>query len=325
MQEFFKKEPRRDINPDEAVAMGAAIQAAVLSGDVKDVLLLDVTPLSLGIETLGGMTTNLIERNTTIPVKKNQIFSTADDNQPAVTIHVLQGERKRAMDNKSLGKFDLTDLPLAPRGIPQIDVSFDIDANGILHVSATDKKSGKEQSIRIQASGGLEETEIDRMVKEAEAHADDDAEFEKLVAVRNTGDILLNATRKAFEKHKDELTEEQSKETEGAIKDLEEAIAGDDKDALEQKIKELSEKSAPLTELAAKQAESDSANQGDNASSDAASGAAAGAGPAEDTDASNSDSGVKDASFEEVQDDRADAADKADEAKNTKKPKKQEK
>ena len=289
VQEFFKREPRRDINPDEAVALGAAVQAAVLAGDVKDVLLLDVTPLSLGIETLGGVATPLIEKNTTIPVKKSQVFSTAEDSQPAVTIHVLQGERRRAQDNKSLGRFDLTDIPPAPRGTPQIDVSFDIDANGILHVAAKDKKTGKEQSIQIKASGGLDEKEVERMVKEAESHADEDAKFEQLVTTRNTGDALLNATRKSFDKHKDDLAEKERGAIEQAIKDLEQAIGGDDKEAIEQRIKELNTKSAPLTAMAAKR---DSAQAADGAAASSKASAPDGA------------DSVKDATFEQEQDDQ---------------------
>ena len=289
VREFFQREPRRDINPDEAVALGAAVQAAVLAGDVKDVLLLDVTPLSLGIETLGGVSTTLIEKNTTIPVKKNQIFSTAEDNQPAVTIHVLQGERRKAQDNKSLGRFDLKDIPPAPRGVPQIDVEFDIDANGILHVSAKDKKTGKEQSIQIKASSGLDEKEVERMVKEAEAHADDDARFEQLVTARNSGDALLHATRKTFDQHKEELAAKERDAIDQAMKDLEQAMTGDDKDAIEQKIKELNEKSAALTALAAKQDAAKDTKDADGPSKHSAQGEG---------------SSVKDATFEQEKDDK---------------------
>ena len=238
---FFNKEPRKDVNPDEAVAMGAAIQAAVLSGDVTDVLLLDVTPLTLGIETMGGVTTPLIEKNSTIPTQKSQTFSTADDNQSAVTIHVVQGERKQANQNKSLGRFDLADIPPAPRGMPQIEVSFDLDANGILKVSAQDKATGKEQSIEIKASGGLSDEDIENMIRDAESHAEEDARFEEMVAVRNTGDGLIHATRKALEEAGDDATEEETTSIEAAIVELEEALKGDDKDAIEAKTMALTE------------------------------------------------------------------------------------
>ena len=227
---FFGKEPRKDVNPDEAVAVGAGLQGAVLSGDVTDVLLLDVTPLSLGIETMGGVATPVIEKNTTIPTKKSQIFSTADDNQSAVTIHVVQGERKQATQNKSLGRFDLSDIPPAPRGMPQIEVTFDIDANGILNVGAKDKATGKEQSIIIKASSGLSDEEIDAMVKDAEANAAEDKKFEELVQARNTADGLAHAAKKTLEEAGDKATDEEKAAIEAGVKQVEEAVQGDDKD-----------------------------------------------------------------------------------------------
>ena len=245
---FFGKEPRKDVNPDEAVAVGAALQGAVLAGDVTDVLLLDVTPLSLGIETMGGVATPVIEKNTTIPTKKSQIFSTADDNQTAVTIHVVQGERKQAVQNKSLGRFDLADIPPAPRGMPQIEVTFDIDANGILNVSAKDKATGKEQSIIIKASSGLSEDEIDAMVKDAEANAAEDKKFEDLVQARNTADGLAHATKKTLEEAGDKATPEEKSAIEDAIKKVEEVVKGDDKDAIDEAVKILSEASSGLAQ-----------------------------------------------------------------------------
>ena len=246
--EFFGKEPRKDVNPDEAVAVGAGLQGAVLAGDVTDVLLLDVTPLSLGIETMGGVATPVIEKNTTIPTKKSQIFSTADDNQTAVTIHVVQGERKQATQNKSLGRFDLADIPPAPRGMPQIEVTFDIDANGILNVGAKDKATGKEQSIIIKASSGLSEDEIDAMVKDAEANAAEDKKFEDLVQARNTADGLAHATKKTLEDAGDKATEEEKAAIEKAIKEVEEAVKGDDKDKIDEAVKALSEASGGLAQ-----------------------------------------------------------------------------
>lgn len=245
---FFKQDARRDVNPDEAVAMGAAIQAAVLSGDVKDVLLLDVSPLSLGIETMGQVMSVLIEKNTTIPTKKTQVFSTADDNQTAVTIHVLQGERKQAGQNKSLGRFDLSDIPPAPRGVPQVEVAFDIDANGILNVSATDKATGKEQSIVIKASSGLSDEEIEQMIRDAEAHSEEDKKFEELVTLRNQADGLIHGARKAVADAGDIASDEEKAAIEAAATDLEESLKSDDKDLIEAKINTLSEASGELAQ-----------------------------------------------------------------------------
>ncbi|MED5387341.1 MAG: molecular chaperone DnaK [Pseudomonadota bacterium] len=288
VSEFFGKEPRKDVNPDEAVAMGAAIQGAVLSGDVKDVLLLDVTPLTLGIETMGGVMTPLIEKNTTIPTNASQVFSTADDNQTAVTVHVLQGERKQAAQNKSLGQFNLEDIPPAPRGMPQIEVTFDIDANGILHVSAKDKATGKEQSIQIKASSGLSDEEIDQMVKDAEAHADEDKKFEELVQTRNQADHLVHATKKTLEEAGDKATDEEKEAITKAADELEEAAKGSDKDDIDAKIKALSEVSAPLAEkLYAEQAQQAEGAAGADAQQQKAAG-----------------DDVVDAEFEEVDDDK---------------------
>lgn len=248
VKKFFGKEPRKDVNPDEAVAVGAAIQGAVLSGSVKDVLLLDVTPLSLGIETMGGVMTKLIEKNTTIPTRANQTFSTAADNQTAVTIHVLQGEREMASANKSLGRFDLTDIPPAPRGMPQIEVTFDIDANGILHVSAKDKATGKAQSIRIQASSGLSESEVEKMVKDAEAHAAEDRKFHDLVTARNQADNMIHAVQKAMKDAGDKVSADEKTAIENAVKSLQEAMKSDDKDQIEAKTKELTDASGKMAE-----------------------------------------------------------------------------
>ncbi len=291
VKSFFGKEPRKDVNPDEAVAVGAAIQGGVLGGDVKDVLLLDVTPLSLGIETLGGVMTKIIEKNTTIPTKANQTFSTAEDNQTAVTVHVLQGEREMAKDNKSLGRFDLTDIPPSPRGVPQIEVTFDIDANGILHVSAKDKATGKETGIQVKASSGLNEDEIERMVREAEEHAEEDKRQRELVETRNQADSMIHATRKALSEYGDKIDAAEKQGVEDAIGELEEAMKGDDKDAIEQKTQALAEKSGKLAEKMYQQ-ESESAATGEEA--DQAS-AETGGGKSGDDD-------VVDAEFEEVKD-----------------------
>jgi molecular chaperone DnaK len=289
VKEFFGKEPRKDVNPDEAVAVGAAIQAGVLKGEVKDVLLLDVTPLSLGIETLGGVMTKLIQKNTTIPTKANQVFSTAEDNQTAVTIHVLQGERDLAKANKSLGQFNLADIPPSPRGLPQIEVTFDIDANGILHVSAKDKATGKENKIRIQASSGLSEEEVKRMVQDAEAHAEDDKKAVELVTARNQCDALVHSVKKSLKDHGDQLDADEKGKIEAALKEAEEALKLDDKAAIDAKSEALAQASHKLAEkmYAQEQAKQAAAGGGEKAEA---------GGKKED------DGNVVDAEYEEVKD-----------------------
>ena len=279
--EFFGKDPRKDLNPDEAVAVGAAIQGSVLSGDTTDVLLLDVTPLTLGIETLGGVATPLIEKNTTIPTQKSQVFSTAEDNQTAVTVHVIQGERTQASQNKSLGQFNLTDIPAASRGVPQIEVSFDLDANGILNVSAKDKNTGKEQSIVIKASSGLSDEDIEKMVKDAEANAEDDKKFEELVKTKNNADMLVHATRKTINESEDKLDDEEKKQVEEALSSLEEAIKSEDAETIEASIKNLNDVLTPLTEKLYKQESAEGS-------------------PEEDADSAESAENTVDAEFEEV-------------------------
>ena len=290
VKDFFGKEPRKDVNPDEAVAIGAAIQGGVLAGEVKDVLLLDVTPLSLGIETLGGVMTKLIEKNTTIPTKATQVFSTADDNQTAVTIHVLQGERDRASDNKSLGKFDLSDIPPAPRGMPQVEVTFDIDANGILHVSAKDKATGKEQKIVIKASSGLTEDEIAQMVRDAEAHADEDKRFRELIDSRNKADALVHSTEKSIKDLGDKVEPAERASIEAAMNDLRAVLKGDDKEAIDRKAEALAQAAAPAVQRAY-QAEAGAGGAGAQGAPGGSAGASAGG-----------KDDVLDAEFEEVKD-----------------------
>ena len=292
VEKFFSKEPRRDVNPDEAVAVGAAIQAGVLGGDVKDVLLLDVTPLSLGIETLGGVMTNLIDKNTTIPTKANQVFSTADDNQTAVTVHVLQGEREQATGNKSLGRFDLADIPPAPRGVPQVEVTFDIDANGILNVSAQDKATGKEQSIIIKASSGLSDEEIDQMVKDAEAHAEEDKKFHEQVNARNQADGLIHATEKSITELGDKVSDEERSSAEAAIADLKQALEGDDVEDITSKTQKLGEVTGQIAQRAYEEAQ----KEGEAATAEAQAEGAA-------ETASADEENVVDADFEEVKED----------------------
>ena len=284
VQDFFGKEPRKDLNPDEAVAIGAAIQGSVLSGDTKDVLLLDVTPLTLGIETLGGVATPLIEKNTTIPTQKSQVFSTAEDNQTAVTVHVIQGERKQAAQNKSLGQFNLTDIPPAARGMPQIEVSFDLDANGILNVSAKDKNSGKEQSIVIKASSGLSDEDIEKMVKDAEANAEDDAKFEELVKVKNNADMLCHATRKTVSDSGDKLSDEEKEQIEAAVKGLEDAVKAENVEQIEEATKSLNDVLTPLSSKLYNQQKDGEPNPSEGAE-----------------DSQSSDDNTVEADFEEVQ------------------------
>jgi molecular chaperone DnaK len=288
VKEFFGKEPRRDVNPDEAVAIGAAIQGGVLGGDVKDVLLLDVTPLSLGIETLGGVMTKLIEKNTTIPTKANQVFSTAEDNQTAVTVHVLQGEREVANGNKSLGRFDLTGIPTAPRGVPQIEVTFDIDANGILHVSAKDKATAKENKIEIRGSSGLDESEIERMVKDAEAHAEEDRKARALADARNQADAMVHSVRKSLSEYGDKLDGGEKESIESAIRDLEEAAKGEDAGAITGKTEALAQASHKLAEKMYAQ------------SSEQAGGEQTSGAPGEEAASGGEKDNVVDAEFEEV-------------------------
>jgi len=295
VKEFFGKEPRKDVNPDEAVAVGAAIQAGVLQGDVKDVLLLDVTPLSLGIETLGGVMTKLIQKNTTIPTKAQQVFSTAEDTQTAVTIHVLQGEREMTRDNKSLGQFNLADIPPAPRGMPQIEVTFDIDSNGILHVSAKDKATGKENKITIKANSGLAEGEIEKMIKDAETHAEDDRKAREVVDARNECDALVHGVRKSLAEHGENLDADEKGKIEQALTDAEAAIQSDDKDEIQAKSQELAAVSQKL-------AEQMNAQEQQAAQGGAESGASGGGGQAAEDDGN-----VVDAEFEEVKDNKKSA------------------
>ena len=282
VKDFFGKEPKKDLNPDEAVAMGAAIQAGVLGGDVKDVLLLDVTPLSLGIETMGGVMTKLIEKNTTIPTNQSQVFSTAADNQSAVTVHVLQGEREVASANKSLGQFNLEGIPNAPKGQPQIEVSLDLDSDGILNVSAKDKNTGKEQSITIKSSSGLSDEEVEKMIKDAEAHAEEDQKFHELVTSRNMADSLVHSTKQSLEELKDEISDDEKSAIETALSELEESIKGDDKEAIDTQVQNLSEKAQVLAQKAQEKASAEGA----------------------ETDKSEGNDDVVDADFEEVNEEK---------------------
>ena len=282
VQDFFGKEPKKDLNPDEAVAMGAAIQAGVLGGDVKDVLLLDVTPLSLGIETLGGVMTKLIEKNTTIPTNQSQVFSTAADNQSAVTVHVLQGEREVASANKSLGQFNLEGIAPAPKGQPQIEVTLDLDSDGILHVSAKDKKTGKEQSITIKSSSGLSDEEVEKMIKDAETHAEEDKKFQELITTRNMADSLVHSTKQTLEELKEEISDEEKTTIESAVNELEESIKGDDKDDIDAKVQNLSEKAQVLAQKAQEKASAEGSETADG----------------------KADEDVVDADFEEVEEEK---------------------
>jgi molecular chaperone DnaK len=296
VRKLFGKDPRKDVNPDEAVAVGAAIQGAVLSGSIKDVLLLDVTPLSLGIETMGGVMTKLIEKNTTIPTRATQTFSTAADHQTAVTIHVLQGEREMSSANKSLGRFDLTDIPPAPRGMPQIEVTFDIDANGILHVSAKDKATGKAQSIKIQASSGLSEAEVEKMVKDAESHAEEDRKFHDLVTVRNQADNMIHAVTKTMKEAGDKVSDSERQDIERAVDALKEAIKSDNKDDIEAKTKALTDASSKMAERMYAQGQPEHGNPEAQQSS--------GSQTQQDSGSQKKAENVVDAEFEEVKDDK---------------------
>ena len=304
VKEFFGKEPRKDVNPDEAVAIGASIQAGVLGGEVKDVLLLDVTPLSLGIETLGGVMTKLIEKNTTIPTKANQVFSTADDNQTAVTVHVLQGEREMASGNKSLGRFDLSDIPPAPRGVPQIEVIFDIDANGILNVSAQDKATGKQQSIVIKASSGLSDDEIERMVSDAESHAEEDKKFHELVSARNQADNMIHATEKSIKDLGDKVTEDEKQQVQKAIEELQEVMKSDDTAAITAKTEALVQASGTIAQKAYGQQEGGPAPGGPGGPGADAGGPEGGAGGSSAGGAKSQNDDVVDAEFEEIKENR---------------------
>ena len=304
VKEFFGKEPRKDVNPDEAVAIGASIQAGVLGGEVKDVLLLDVTPLSLGIETLGGVMTKLIEKNTTIPTKANQVFSTADDNQTAVTVHVLQGEREMASGNKSLGRFDLSDIPPAPRGVPQIEVIFDIDANGILNVSAQDKATGKQQSIVIKASSGLSDDEIERMVSDAESHAEEDKKFHELVSARNQADNMIHATEKSIKDLGDKVTEDEKQQVQKAIEELQEVMKSDDTAAITAKTEALVQASGTIAQKAYGQQEGGPAPGGPGGPGADAGGPEGGSGGSSAGGAKSQNDDVVDAEFEEIKENR---------------------